>query len=258
MIDTHSHLNDEQFKPDEIPDIISRAKDAGVERIVVCGYDMESSRNAVNMAAQYENIYATVGVHPHDSKDYDDESEHELLELSRNKKVIAIGEIGLDFHYNFSPTADQFAAFDAQIKLASRVGLPIVIHSRESNAESLQVLKENAENIVACVYHCFSGDEEFAAEILDMGFYIGIDGPVTYKASAKLRRVISMYPIDKILLETDCPYLSPIPYRGKRNEPAYVKYIAEEVSRVKGMTVEELAEITSRNAETLFPKLKSI
>ena len=255
MIDTHAHLNDSKYDAAELPELIARANDAGIDRIVVCGYDIQSSRDAVDLAAKYENIYATVGVHPHDSKSYNDETAREILELSQNSKVIAIGEIGLDFHYDFSPRPQQFAAFEAQIELASRVGLPIVVHSRESNPESLQVLKRHAKNLVGGVYHCFSGDEQFASEVFDIGFYIGIDGPVTYKASEKLRRVVEMYPIDKILLETDCPYLSPIPRRGKRNEPSYLQYVADEVARVKGVELEELGKITTRNAKTLFPKL---
>lgn len=255
MIDTHSHLNDPQFA-DDVPEVIARANAAGVDKIVVCGYDIQSSRDAVSLAAQYDCVYATIGVHPHDSKSYSSEIENELAELSEHKKVIAIGEIGLDFHYDLSPRPDQFAALEAQIKLASRVGLPIVIHSRESNVESLKVLREQLENIIACVYHCFSGEDEFAEEIKDMGFYIGIDGPVTYKASKKLRRIIESYPLDRILLETDCPYLSPNPYRGKRNEPAYVQYVAEEVARVKELTTQEIVDITTENAKRLFPRLE--
>jgi TatD DNase family protein len=175
-----------------------------------------------------------------------------LAELSGHPKVLAIGEIGLDFHYDFSPRPDQFAAFEAQIELAGSLGLPIVIHSRESNPEVMQVLRGRLANIKAGVFHCFSGDEVLAREVLDAGFYIGVDGPITYKASEKLRRVVAMCPDDRLLIETDCPYLTPIPHRGKRNEPAYVRYVAEEVARVKGTTIQAVAEQTSRNARALF------
>jgi len=170
-------------------------------------------------------------------------------------KVIAVGEIGLDFHYDFSPRDDQVRAFEAQISLAGELGLPIIVHSRESNPEALQVLRASASNIVVCVFHCFSGDEAFAREVLDAGFYIGVDGPVTYRASGKLRRVVEMCPIDRLLVETDCPYLSPVPHRGKRNEPAFVRYVLEECARVKGMTFEQIEQITDHNVRTLFPRL---
>lgn len=251
LIDTHAHLNDSQFQQD-LPQVIARAEAEGVKRIIVCGYDMQSSRDAVDMAREWESVWATVGIHPHDAKNYNDQSAQELVELSAGNKVIAIGEIGLDFHYDFSPRPEQYAAFEAQIKLADTLGMPIVVHSRESNPEALQVLRDNASNVVGCVFHCFSGDEDFARQILDLGYYIGVDGPVTYKASEKLRRVIEMCPLDRLLVETDCPYLTPVPYRGKRNEPAYVKYVAEAVAAVKGITTEELAAITTDNAARLF------
>ncbi len=255
MIDTHAHLNDEKFN-DDLDDVIRRAADAGVERIVVCGYDIPSSIRAVEMASRYDTVYATVGIHPHDAKSFSDEAAGQIVELSRACKVIAIGEIGLDFHYNFSPPEDQLRAFEAQVALSGELGLPIVVHSRESNPEALQVLEGVAANIVGCVFHCFSGDESFAREVLDMGFYIGVDGPITYKASEKLRRVVELCPADRLLVETDCPYLTPVPHRGKRNEPAYVRYVLEEAARVKHMPVEELERITDANARTLFPRLE--
>jgi TatD DNase family protein len=232
--------------------VIARANDAGVGRIIVCGYDLPSSGAAVELAERYDCVFATVGVHPHDAKSYHDETPMRLTELSRRPKVLAIGEIGLDFHYDFSPRPNQIRAFESQIDLAGSLNLPIVIHSRESNPEALQVLRAHASNIVGGVFHHFSGDEDFARQVLDMGFYIGIDGPVTYKASEKSRRVVEMCPLDRILVETDCPYLTPIPHRGKRNEPAYVRYVVEEIARIKGKTIEELAEVTTRNARALF------
>lgn len=254
MIDTHAHLNDPKFAGD-LDDVLARAKKAGVERIVVCGYDLPSSRTAVEMAERYESVYASVGVHPHDASHFDDHTLTELKELSRCSKVIAIGETGLDFHYNFSPREAQNEAFKAHVALAGELGLPIIVHSRESNFEALQVLRETTANIWGCVFHCFSGDEHFAREVLGMGFYIGIGGPITYKASEKLRKVVEMCPCDRLLLETDCPYLAPVPHRGKRNEPAYVRYVLEEVARVKGITFEELEEITTANARELFTRM---
>lgn len=254
LIDTHAHLNDSKFESD-IDEVVARANAAGVGRIIVCGYDLESSRAAIELANRFDCVFATVGVHPHDAKHYNSDTEAAIAELSHAEKVLAIGEIGLDFHYDFSPRARQMAAFEAQIELAHTLGLPIVVHSRESDDEALEVLRESARNIIGCVFHCFSGDEDFARRVLDMGFYIGVDGPVTYKASEKLRRVIELCPMERLLVETDCPYLTPIPHRGKRNEPAYVRLVAEEVARVKGLTIEEVAEATSRNARCLFRQL---
>lgn len=251
LIDTHAHLNDPKFSAD-IREVIARASGAGVERMIVCGYDLDSSRAAVELADRFESVYATVGVHPHDAKSYDPSVERAIEELSGASKVLAIGEIGLDFHYDFSPRSQQLAAFEAQIDLAGRLSLPIVVHSRESNAEALEVLRQRAGNITGCVFHCFSGDADFAQNVLDMGFYIGIDGPITYKASEKLRKVVEICPLDRLLVETDCPYLTPVPHRGKRNEPAYVRYVAEEAARVKSITLQELAEATSNNARRLF------
>lgn len=251
LIDTHAHLNDPKFA-DDIDEVLARAGEAGVERIIVCGFDLESSAAAVELATRYDSVYATVGIHPHDAKSYDAIAERQIEELSRASKVLAIGEIGLDFHYDFSPREMQMAAFEAQINLSGKLGLPIVVHSRESNPEALQVLRHRAANIVGCVFHCFSGDSDFAQSVLDLGFYIGVDGPVTYKASEKLRRVVEACPLDRLLVETDCPYLTPVPYRGKRNEPAYVRYVAEEVARAKGISLQELADATSNNARRLF------
>lgn len=253
LTDTHAHLNDDKYSAD-LPDVIERARAAGVERIICCGYDVASSEKAVEITSEFECVYATVGTHPHDAKHYNAQARSRIAELANNRKVVAVGEIGLDFHYDFSPREDQFVAFADQIDLARELKLPIVVHSRESNPEALQVLRDSAANVVGCVFHCFSGDEAFAREVLDMGFYIGFDGPVTYKSSDTLRSVARMCPADRILIETDCPYLTPVPYRGKRNEPAYVRYVAEAVAAAKQMPVDELAAVTSSNAAVLFSR----
>ncbi len=251
MIDTHAHLNDEKFAGD-LDQVIERALAASVTRTVVCGYDLSSSKAAVEMAGRYDPVYATVGLHPHDAKHLGPDTISEIEELSHAAKVIAIGEIGLDFHYNFSPPEDQHRAFEAQLELAERVKLPVVVHSRESNDEALQVIKSAGANIVGCVFHYFSGDENFARQVLDEGFYVGIDGPVTYKKSDMQRRVVDMTPLDRLLIETDCPYLAPVPHRGRRNEPAYVALVAEEIARVKGLPVADIDRATTENAERLF------
>jgi len=254
LVDTHAHLNDDKYSAD-LPEVIERARAAGVERIICCGYDVPSSERAMEIASEFECVYATVGVHPHDAKHYNAQARSRIARLANNRKVVAVGEIGLDFHYDFSPREDQLAAFADQIDLARELKLPIVAHSRESNSEALQVLRESAANAVGCVFHCFSGDEAFAREVLDMGFYIGFDGPVTYKSSDTLKRVAQMCPADRILIETDCPYLTPVPYRGKRNEPTYVRYVAEAVAAQKGLSLDELAVITTNNSAVLFSRL---
>lgn len=251
LIDTHAHLNDPKFA-DDIDEVIARAATSGVSRIIVPGYDLESSRDAAALSARYESVFATVGVHPHDAKNYSDEIEQALAELSHGPNVLAIGEIGLDFHYDFSPRDQQAKVFEAQIDLAGRLKLPIVVHSRESNMEAMEILKGASGKLVGGVFHFFSGDMEFAKNVLDFGLYIGVDGPLTYKSSEELRGVVKECPLDRLLIETDCPYLSPIPHRGKRNEPAYVTCVAEMVARVRGITIEEVAEATSANARMLF------
>ena len=251
LVDTHAHLNDPKFAAD-VDAVVERADAAGVDAIIVCGYDLESSRAAVELAGRFAGVYATVGVHPHDAKTYGGSAERAIEELSGAPKVLAIGEIGLDFHYDLSPRCAQIAAFESQTDLAAKLGLPIVVHSRESDAEALEVLKGRAGNINGCVFHCFSGDADFARAVLGMGFYIGVDGPITYKTSEKLRGAVEVCPLDRLLVETDCPYLTPVPHRGKRNEPAYVRYVADAAARAKGVTFDELAEATSANARRLF------
>lgn len=252
LTDTHTHLNDPKFETD-LDEVISRARDAGVETMVVCGFDMPSSRRAVEIAEAHAGIYATVGVHPHDSKSFREGDLQVLRELSSTDKVIAIGEIGLDFHYDFSPRADQVAAFEMQLDLANNLGLPAVIHSRESHADTVAMMR--SASTTEAVFHYFSEDEHAAREVLDMGFYIGVDGPVTYKNSETLRRVVEVCPLDRLLIETDCPYSAPVPHRGKRNEPAFVGLVCQEVARVKRIGPEEAAEATSANARRLFRRI---
>lgn len=254
MIDTHTHLNDSKYDSD-LDEVISRARDSGVERMVVCGSDLASSRRAVEIAAGYDGVYATVGVHPHDSKTFDADAIKALSELAARDKVIAIGEIGLDFHYDFSPRRDQVAAFESQLALAQQLGMPVVIHSREAHSETVSVLK-TAGNLLVCVFHCFSGDTRAAEQVLDMGFYIGIDGPVTFKTSDELRRVVEFCPLERLLIETDCPYLAPVPHRGKRNEPAYLGLVCDAVARLKAISRETAAQATTQNALRLFERIE--
>lgn len=254
LVDTHAHLNDSAYASD-LDDVVARANSEGIDRIIVCGYDVPSSRSAVELADRYPCVYATVGVHPHDSRLYDSAAAEVLTELSRHPKVLAIGEIGLDYHYDLSPRPAQREAFEAQIDLAAELGLPIVAHSRDSNEDVLQVLEERAANTAGCVLHCYSGDRYLAERVIEDGFYIGVDGPITYKSAAGVRDVVEFCPLDRLLIETDCPYLTPVPHRGKRNEPAYVRYVAQAVAAVKQIDLEEVAVATSTNAGRLFAGL---
>jgi TatD DNase family protein len=252
-IDTHAHLNDEQFNQD-VGEVIARAAEKSVERIIVCGYDIHSSRRAVQLARQYDGIFATVGIHPHDAATVDESSLSLLTELAKQPKVLAIGEIGMDYHYTFCPRHIQAEAFEAQVNLAAQLNLPIVIHSRDSIADSIHLLSSKAKKIVGGVFHCYGGDEEILQKVLALGMYIGIDGPITFKDPGKLVMALRCCPLDRILIETDCPYLAPEPLRGKRNEPAYLPYVAEKVAQILGVSTQYVATLTSRNARTLFGK----
>lgn len=251
LVDSHAHLNDGRFRQD-MPQVLQRAKDAGVEAIINVGYDMPSSVRALSLAARYGSIYAAVGIHPHDAgtvpKDYSDE----LRKLAADKKVVAIGEIGLDFYRNLSSAADQKRVFREQLRLASELSLPVIVHDRDAHTEVLAILKEENAGKTGGVLHCFSGDSSFARRCLDLGFYISLAGPVTFKQHGDLVEVARMVPQNRLLLETDAPYLAPQPYRGKRNEPAYVRCVAEHVAKLRGQSLAELGAATAENATRLF------
>lgn len=255
MIDTHTHLNDPKYD-DDLEQVIARAVGAGVERMIVCGYDAESSNRAVELAERYEAVYAAVGVHPHDASRSTPVIEDEILELAGRDKVVAIGEIGLDFHYDFSPRPNQVAVLERHLVMAEDLGLPVIVHSRDADREILQVTAGHASKLAGCVFHCFLSDEKQAQAALELGFHIGIAGPVTFKSSGELRRVVEMCPMDRLLIETDCPYMSPAPFRGKRNEPANVTCVVEEIARIKGVSVDSVAEATTRNARGLFARMQ--
>ena len=251
LIDSHTHLTDVKFE--KILDcVISRANNAGINTIITCGYDLESSIKGVELADKYDCIYASVGIHPHDSMHYDKNTETKIIELSRKAKVIAIGEIGLDFHYDFSPIEDQYKAFEAQLQIAFDVDLPIIIHSRESNKELIDILYSYKSKLTGGVLHCFSGDIDDLKRVLDLGLYIGIDGPITFKKNMELSNIVKYCPLDKILLETDCPYLAPVPFRGKLNEPSYLTYIADKIAEIKEISLNVVSEVTTNNIYQLF------
>ncbi len=251
LIDTHAHLDHERFKGD-VDQVIERAKLAQVQSIITVGADLASSRQAVEFARRYPDVIATVGVHPHDADSVSDSVLNEIAILAQDEGVVAIGEIGLDYHYDFSPRDVQRRVFAIQISLARELELPIVVHVREAYQDVMSILKSEHAEDVGGIVHCFSGDREAAKDCLDMGFYISVGGILTFANSQELREIIRGLPMDRILLETDAPYLTPVPYRGKRNEPAYVVHVAEALANLKGITFDEVAETTTLNACKLF------
>ncbi|WP_462410008.1 TatD family hydrolase [Neobacillus sp. Marseille-QA0830] len=251
LFDTHAHLNDEQFNED-LQEVIGRLQEQGVSNVVVVGFDRPTIKRAMELTEQYEFIYACVGWHPVDAIDMTEEDLQWIEELADHPKVVAIGEMGLDYHWDKSPKDIQKEVFRKQIRLAKKVKLPIVIHNREATADIVEILKQEGAEEVGGIMHCFSGSPETAKECINMNFYISLGGPVTFKNAKKPKEVAAEVPLDKLLIETDCPYLAPHPYRGKRNEPGYVKLVAEQIAEIKGLTYEEIAEATTRNAKKLF------
>jgi TatD DNase family protein len=252
LIDSHAHIDDQKFNEDREA-VLENARAAGVELIINPGADEASSFRAVAMSEKYPMVYATVGIHPHDAKDYDAPKHDALLtEWAKKEKVVAIGEIGLDYHYDYSPRDVQQEVFIRQLIIAKAVELPIVIHNRESMEDMVRILKEYFVPEYGGIMHSYSGSVEMAKVFLDMGFHLSISGPLTFSNARKLPEVVAMMPLERLLIETDSPYLTPTPHRGKRNEPAYVRLVAAEIARIRGMTVEEVAAITTANAKSVF------
>jgi len=251
LIDTHAHLDDARFDGDRDA-MIARAREAGVEHFVTIGCDLTTSRAAVELADRYPFIYATVGVHPHEAKQIGDSWYDDLRRLAQHKKVVAYGEIGLDYHYNHSPPKLQRERFREQITLARELRLPIVVHTREAQDDTIAILKEENAADVGGVFHCFSGDARLAKNALDLGFLLSFSGVITFQNATMLRDIVKTVPMDRILVETDSPYLTPAPHRGKRNEPAHVRLVAEKIAAIQGMTADQIAELTSQNARRVF------
>jgi TatD DNase family protein len=249
LIDSHAHLEMKEFERDR-NEVIERAKLAGIDLIVTVGTNLNLSRKAVSLASQYNNIFATVGVHPHDVGKIGKNTYDDLKELARHKKVVAYGEIGLDFFRNITPQAQQKEKFSEQLQIAGELKLPVIIHDRDAHEQSLRIVK--ASGIRQGVFHCFSGDYEMAKQCLDLGFYLSVPGVVTFDKTKTLQNVVKNIPLSSLLLETDCPYLTPHPYRGKRNEPAYVVHTAKKVAEIKGISWEEVAAVTAQNTLRLF------
>jgi TatD DNase family protein len=248
LIDSHAHVHFPHFDADRDA-VIERARQAGLVAIVDIGTDLASSRAALALAEQHDFIYATVGVHPHDAKTVDQKVLDELRSLARHPKVVAIGEIGLDYYRDLSPRPIQRRAFADQLALATELELPVVIHSRDAHDDVLATLRDWDG---VGVMHTYAAGPERLDDVLAMGFYIGLSGPVTFSNARRLREVAEMVPLDRLLVETDCPYLTPEPHRGKRNEPAYVRYVVEAVARARGVSTENTANATTENTRRLF------
>lgn len=251
LIDTHAHLEMREFNDDR-DEVIRRAREAGVEYIITIGTTVESSRDAVVLADKYDFIYAAVGIHPHETKDILHPAYELLRHLAKHKKVVAYGEVGLDYYYERSGRAIQQRKFRDMLREARELGLPVIVHDRDAHEDTLRILSEEWPPELGGVMHCFSGDIEFARKVMERGFYVSIAGPVTFPKADALREVVRRIPIEQMLIETDAPYLAPQAFRGKRNEPAYVRHTAEMIARVKGLSFEDVARITSFNAMQLF------
>lgn len=254
FIDSHTHLNVEQFEQDQ-EEVIERARQSGVSAIVNIGFNRETIPTSIELAERYDFIYSTVGWHPNDILDLKEEDYDWIKELAAHEKVVAIGEIGLDYHWNKASKEIQKEAFRRQIRLAKEVGLPVVIHNREAHLDVLTILKEENAAEVGGVMHCFSGSWETAKQCIDMNFYISFAGPITFKNAKQPKEVLAKVPLERLMIETDAPYLTPHPYRGKRNESAYVKFVAEAAAEIKGIPVQQLAEVTAENTRRLFSKM---
>lgn len=249
MIDTHCHLEMTQFDEDRTA-VIERARSAGIECMITISSDLAGCEGAVALAEQYEFIYASAGMHPHDAKDLSDAAFQKIKELSRSKKVVAIGEMGLDYYYDHSPRDVQQKVFAQQLAFAQERNLPVIVHSRDAQEDTLRILKESG--VRKGVMHCFSGDPEMARQVIELGFHISLAGPVTFRNAASLKEVAKMVPDDLLLIETDAPYLAPMPLRGKRNEPAFLVHTAQHVAELRGITLEDIDRMTTLNAKRLF------
>ncbi|MCW8858376.1 MAG: YchF/TatD family DNA exonuclease [Deltaproteobacteria bacterium] len=251
LVDSHAHLDSSQYDGDRA-ETITRARDNGISHILTIGCDLESSAKNIAIAEEYEQIYAAVGVHPHDATEINAAALDKLRLMLSHPKVVALGEIGLDYFRDRSPRDIQRNAFREQIRLAKELKKPLIIHDRDAHDEVVQILEEEDAAAVGGVLHCFSGDLAMAQKCLALGFYLSFPGPITYPKNALTRNIVKAIPLDRILVETDCPYLAPQKYRGKRNEPAYVRYTAEKLAEIKGLSLEDVARITSRNCFDLF------
>ena len=251
LIDSHAHLEMPEFRKD-LDEVLQRAKDSGVKYIFTVGTEKKDWRRALEIAQSHPSVYAILGIHPHNAKEIDEKTYPVLKELCKHERVKAYGEIGLDFFRDHSPRDVQLRRFREQVCLAKELKLPIVVHDREAHQETQEILKSEKAGENGGIIHCFSGDEEMAKACIDMGFYISIPGSITYKSAGPFHELVKKLPLESLLVETDAPFLTPVPFRGKRNEPSYVRYTAERVAEIKNIPFEKVAEATTQNALTVF------
>ena len=253
LIDSHAHIQGKEYAGEQDA-VIVRAHAAGVEKIIVVGGagDMSSNLEAITLADSFANVFATVGMHPHDAKDVGADELRELRELTSHPNVIAVGETGLDYYYNHSPHDVQRRVFTHFIHMARETDLPIVVHERDAAREAAELLRSEGAGALRGVIHCFTGDYGAARDYLDLGFYLSFTGIITFKNAEPLREIVRRVPLERTLVETDSPYLTPVPHRGQRNEPAYVRFVAETIATLKGLSLEEIGRVTSDNVQTLF------
>jgi len=250
FVDTHCHLDFEQYNDDR-EQVIQRAIKNKITSIITIGIDKKTSKKAIELAEKFAIIFAAVGIHPNDSKDVDEEMIKKIGEMAQHKKVVAIGEIGLDYYRNYSPIDTQQKIFRRQLQLAIELELPVIVHNRNANEDIVKILIDEKAYKVSGVLHSFSGDLNTLNQALNRNFFISFTGPVTFK-NTNYDMLINKTPLEQLLLETDSPFLAPVPFRGKRNEPSYLKYTAEKIAKIKNISIEELAQITSENAKNLF------
>ena len=250
FIDSHAHIQLDRFDSDRSL-VIERAKNSQVSIILVVGFDISTSHLAVELADRYDHIYATVGLHPHDAKRFTPQTLREIALLAEHPKVVALGEMGLDYHRNLSPKSVQKRVFEEQLDLATQLDLPIVVHNRNAFDDILSIL-ENHSQLTGGVLHCFSENTKSMDRVIDVGFHIGIGGPITYKKSQDLKQVVKVMPADSFLIETDCPWLAPQLRRGKRNDPAYITEIATKIAELRQVTIESVGQTSSQNFRKLF------
>lgn len=251
LVDSHAHLDMPQFNGDR-QEVIERAANGGVERIITMGTDLDSSLTALDLAQKYEIVYAAVGYHPHNAKECDRKDLDRLARVASEPKIVAWGEIGLDFFRKLSPPDEQLSVFSHQLDIADDLELPVIIHDREAHEDVYALLKKLGKKKKRGVIHCFSGDSVLAEKFMELGFYISIPGTVTYKKASQIKEVARDMPLERMLVETDAPFLAPVPKRGKRNEPAFVTYTAMEIARIRKLEFEEVAGATAQNTKDLF------
>ncbi len=248
IFDSHAHYNDEQFDIDR-DSLLASLPEAGIVGIINCGTDVNSSLASIKMAERYPFVYAACGYHPESALEFNEDRLSEIEKMLSHEKCVAVGEIGLEYHYDFVPKDIQKYVFKKHLELAVKYDMPVIVHDREAHADTMDLLKKyNPKGVL----HCYSGSVEMAKEVLKMGMYIGLGGAVTFKNAVKPVEVAQMIPFDRLLLETDCPYMAPVPMRGKRNNSAYISYVAEKIAEIKNISAQELLDITSENTKRLF------